>query len=170
MRGHRGSRHHQGSRLSRQQRGATYVVFAAAWLSGALWLLFHYFLRRQGEFALEPHPLEHWWLRLHGLCAFALLWLGGLLWGLHVRHGMSQPQRRPSGLAIVFAFCVLALSGYLIYYADEGVAQDLIGVLHWVIGLALAVPVALHALPSISARRRDEAARRDAKQLTRESA
>jgi hypothetical protein len=170
MRGYRGSRHHQGARLSRQQRIATYVVFAAAWLSGALWLLFHYFLRRQGEFALEPHPLEYWWLRLHGLCAFVLLWLGGLLWALHVRHGMGLAQRRRSGLAIVFAFCMLAASGYLIYYADEGVAHDLIGVLHWAIGLALAVPVGLHALPSLRARRRDEAARRHTKQLTRESA
>jgi hypothetical protein len=39
-----------------------------------------------------------------------------------------------------------------------------------VIGLALAVPVALHMLPSIRARRREEAARRHTKQLTRESA
>jgi hypothetical protein len=168
MRGHRGSRHHQGTRLSRRQRTATYVAFSVAWLTGALWLLFHYFLRRQGEFALEPHPLEYWWLRLHGLCAFVLLWLGGLLWALHVRHGMGLAQRRRSGLAIVFAFCMLAASGYLIYYADEGVAHDLIVVLHWAIGLALVVPVALHALPSIRVRRRDEAARRHT--LTRESA
>jgi hypothetical protein len=156
--------------LSRRQRLVTYVVFAAAWLSGALWLLFHYFLRRQGEFTLEPHPLEHWWLRLHGLGAFVLLWLGGVLWALHVRHGMSLAQRRRSGLAIVYAFCVLAASGYLIYYADEGVVRDLIGVLHWTIGLALAVPVVLHALPSIRARRRDAAARQRSKQLMRESA
>src|SRR5215468_6376632 len=99
----RHSSRHRHPRLSRRQRTATYVALAAAWMSGALWLLFHYFLQRQGEFSLEPHPLEHWWLRLHGLCAFALLWLGGLLWALHVRHGLGWPRRRRSGLVIVFA-------------------------------------------------------------------
>ena len=146
--------HQQHPRLSRRQRNATYTVFAMAWVSGAIWLLFHYFFQRQGEFALEPHPLEHWWLRLHGLCAFVLLWLGGVLWTQHVRHGLGWPQRRRSGLAILFAFCVLAASGYLLYYAEEGAFRDAAGVLHWTLGLALAVPVVAHALPSLKARRR----------------
>ena len=145
-------RHHHGARLSRRQRLATYVGLTAAWSTGALWLLFHYFLQRQGEFALEPHPLEHWWLRLHGLCAFALLWFGGVLWALHVRHGLGRFQRRRSGLVIAFAFCALAASGYLLYYADEGAARDVIGVLHWAFGLSLIVPVFIHALPSLRSR------------------
>jgi len=143
----RHGRHPHGPRLAPQQRRAVYVACTAAWLSGALWLLFHYFLRRQGEFALEPHPLEHWWLRLHGLSAFALLWIGGLLWALHVRHALHWPQRRRSGLAIALAFCVLAASGYLIYYADEGSLRDAIGIAHWIVGLSLIVPVLAHALP-----------------------
>jgi hypothetical protein len=133
-----------GKRLSRAQRASTWLVFAIAWSSGALWLLFHYFLQRQGEFGLEPHPLEHWWLRLHGLTAFAALWLGGLLWALHVRDGLRRPQRRASGLAIMSAFVVLAASGYLVYYADEGGARDVAAVLHWSVGLLLAVPLVAH--------------------------
>ena len=150
---HRHSRQHH-PRLSPRQRTATYVALVAAWTSGALWLLFHYFLQRQGEFALEPHPLEHWWLRLHGLCAFVLLWLGGMLWTQHVRHGLGWPQRRSSGLAILIAFCALAASGYLLYYADEGTFRDAAGVVHWALGLALMIPVVAHALPSFKARRR----------------
>lgn len=150
---HHLSRHHH-PRLSPRQRIATYLVFLAAWSSGALWLVFHHFLRRQGEFALEAHPLEHWWLRLHGLCAFVLLWLGGVLWAQHVRHGLGWPQRRSSGLAILVAFCALAASGYLLYYADEGALRDVAGTLHWVLGLTLMIPVVAHALPSLRARRR----------------
>jgi hypothetical protein len=129
------------------------VAFSAAWLSGAIWLLFHYFLQRPGEFAVEPHPLEHWWLRLHGLCAFVLLWLGGLLWALHVRPGMRWPQRRPSGMAIVLAFGVLAATGYCLYYIDEGALHDAAGVVHWLIGLMLVIPVVLHTLPRRYAQR-----------------
>lgn len=136
-----------GSRLTRKQRVATYLAVTMAWLSGSMWLLFHYFLQRQGEFSLEPHPLEHWWLRLHGVCAFVLLWLGGLLWALHVRPGLRWPLRRRSGTAIAVVFCTLAATAYCLYYLDEGIFRDAAGVVHWVIGLALAVPVALHALP-----------------------
>jgi hypothetical protein len=142
-----GHKHHHESRLSRGQRIATYAAFCSAWLSGAMWLLFHYFLQRQGEFAVEPHPLEHWWLRLHGLCAFVLLWLGGLLWALHVKPGMRRPGRRQSGMTITVAFCTLAATGYCLYYVDEGALRDAAGVAHWIIGLSLAVPVAIHALP-----------------------
>lgn len=149
--GARGHRH--GSGLSHGQRVITYAAFLLAWASGGLWLLFHYFLQRQGEFALEPHPFEHWWLRLHGLCAFVLLWLGGLLWALHVRHGLRWPGRRITGIAVSVAFCVLAASGYLMYYADEGAVRDAIAVAHWALGLALIVPIALHTLPSYLSRR-----------------
>jgi hypothetical protein len=144
---HHQARSHHGTRLSRAQRNAVYAVFGGAWLSGALWLVFHYFLRRHGEFGLEPNPLDPWWLRLHGLCAFALLWLGGLLWAMHARHAMRWTRRRASGLAIVFAFCTLAATGYLLYYADEGALRDAIGIAHWVAGLSLLVPVAGHVLP-----------------------
>jgi len=137
-----------GSRLSAGQRRATYALLGCAWGSGVFWLVFHYFLQRRGEFAVEPHPLEHWWLRLHGLCAFALLFLGGLLWALHVKPGLPWPKRRPSGLIIAFAFCALAATGLLLYYADEGLLRDVSGATHWLIGLLLAVPVAVHALPA----------------------
>ena len=143
----RHGRQHGHERLSTAQRTATWLVFLVAWLSGALWLVFHYFLQRQGEFALEPHPLEHWWLRLHGLCAFLLLTIGGVLWAMHVRHAWRRPVRRRSGIAIVIASCALAASGYLIYYADEGIAHDAIGIAHWIVGLGLIAPMLVHALP-----------------------
>lgn len=142
-------KHQHGSRLTRAQRIATLVAFVLAWTSGACWLLFHYFLRVEGEFALEPHPLEQWWLRLHGLCAFALLWLGGVIWALHVRHGLRWPERRRSGIAITCVFFVLAATGYLIYYADDGGMRDAVVILHWALGLSLLLPIALHLLPTL---------------------
>jgi len=140
-----GHKPHHKSRLSPGQRIATYAALGSAWVSGATWLLFHYFLQRQGDFGLEPNPLEHWWLRLHGLCAFALLSLSGLVWVVHARPGMRWPRRRPSGVAITISFCVLVVSGYCLYYVDDGAFRDAAGVVHWIFGLSLAVPVALHA-------------------------
>ena len=61
--------------------------------------------------------------------------------------GMRWPRRRQSGLIITAAFCALAVTGYCLYYVDEGAFRDAAGVAHWIIGLSLAAPVALHALP-----------------------
>ena len=57
-----------------------------------------------------------------------------------------------SGLSTVF--CLLAATGYLRYYADDGTLRDAVGVIHWAVGLALALPLALHFLPGWQARRR----------------
>src|SRR5512139_106729 len=64
-------------RLGPRHKKLLYAGFALLWLSGALWLAFHYFFRIEGEFGPKPHPLEAWWLhpleawwlRLHGLMA-----------------------------------------------------------------------------------------------------
>jgi heme A synthase len=137
---------HRGLRLSTRARRGVYCIFGAAWATGILWLLFHYFMMRQGEFGSEPHPLEAWWLRLHGLCAFVVLWLAGWLWSAHARPAMSRPMRRKSGIVIIAIFLVLAASGYLLYYASDDAVRDIVRFVHWTIGIALIVPILLHSM------------------------
>ena len=60
-------------RFAAPHKRALYAVFVLLWLSGALWLAFHYFLRVAAEFGATAHPLEIWWLRLHGMMGFAAL-------------------------------------------------------------------------------------------------
>ncbi|HEY8010861.1 MAG TPA: hypothetical protein VIE67_07650 [Rudaea sp.] len=139
-------------RLSRSHRRMVCGILTAAWLSGILWLVFHYFLMRRGEFGAEPHPLEAWWLRLHGAAAFASLWLGGLVWAVHVRSGLARPKRRISGMLLIALFVVLAASGYLLYYAGDDALRDAVRLVHWLIGVALIVPFLIHSLRARSAR------------------
>lgn len=122
-------------RLPAPRRIGVYVVSAAVWMTGLLWLVFHYFLQRDGEFGREPNPLEPWWLKLHGAAAFGALWIFGLLWGVHVLNGWSAGRRRWSGGALFAAFALLIVSGYLLYYAGDEGLRDVVGVAHWVIGL-----------------------------------
>src|SRR3954468_9696141 len=133
-----------GLGVPHRRKHALYAAFAAAFLTGILWLIFHYFLQRQGEFGAEPHPLEQWWLRLHGACAFAMLWFGGLVWGTHARPALAQTRWRSSGLTIVVLIALLAASGYLLYYASDDAWRDAARLLHWVLGLLLAVPLLIH--------------------------
>jgi hypothetical protein len=133
-------------RLSQARQRALYATVGAIWLTGILWLVFHYFLSRQGQFGVEPHPLELWWLRLHGAAAFLALWYGGVLWVVHLRPALKQTKWRKSGIALVVLFGVLVASGYLLYYGSGERLRDWVALLHWIIGSAVIVPLLIHVL------------------------
>jgi multisubunit Na+/H+ antiporter MnhG subunit len=145
---------HRSPRFPTGMRRAIYATFIATWITGVLWLLFHYFMTQQGEFGPEPHPLEAWSLRLHGLCAFVALWIGGWLWAAHARPALGFVRQRKSGITICSIFVILAVTGYLLYYASDDALRDVVRLVHWIVGLALLAPFALHALRGSRIRRR----------------
>jgi hypothetical protein len=122
--------------LSRTRRLGVYAVGIGLWLTGALWLLFHYFLMRPGEFGPAADPLEAWWLTLHGAFAFLAIWTFGLLWGVHVANNWSAGRRRWSGALLVGVFELLIISGYLLYYLGDETLRPIASLVHWAVGLA----------------------------------
>jgi hypothetical protein len=138
--------HPFGLGIPHRRKAALYTALGVLFGSGILWLIFHYFLMRAGAFGPEPHPLEAWWLRLHGASAFAALWFAGLLWGTHVRPGLLQPRWRASGIMILVVLAALAISGYLLYYASDDRLRDIVRLVHWLSGLALALPLLIHII------------------------
>jgi hypothetical protein len=125
------------TRIGRPTRLALYVVGIGVWLTGGLWLLFHYFLVTRGEFGQEANPLEPWWLKLHGAFAFASVWMFGLLWAVHVTPAWPSARRRWSGGVMAGVLAWLILSGYLLYYVGDDKARSIVSVLHWAVGLAV---------------------------------
>jgi hypothetical protein len=132
------------ARLTPTRRLGVYGVGVAVWLSGALWLLFHYFFVRQGPLGATPHPLESWWLTLHGASAFAAIWAFGWLWSAHITKGWATGRKRPSGGLLVTALAWLTLSGYLLYYVGHEEVRTITSVLHWASGLACPIPFVVH--------------------------
>src|SRR5579862_1211363 len=108
-----------GSRLSQRYRYLVYVAGIGLWFSGVLWLLFHAFLMRVSAFGPMPHPLEPWWLTVHGAFAFLTLWSFGLIWGVHVAGNWSAGKRRRSGLFLIAILGVLILTGFMLYYVGD---------------------------------------------------
>jgi len=133
-------------RLTRLRRISVYLVGAGLWLTGALWLLFHYVVGGGDGFAVSRNPLEPWWLTLHGGFGFASLWLLGLLWGVHIGAGWSSGQRRWSGGVTLGALVCLIVTGYLLYYLGDDRLRAGTSVLHWALGLALPVAFLAHRL------------------------
>jgi hypothetical protein len=131
-------------RFARPHKKMLYGVFMLLWLSGALWLVFHYFFRVEGEFGIAPHPAEIWWLRLHGLMVFAGLVALGTVLPVHARRAWQLNKNRRSGLLLKALFLWLALSGYALYYfASEG-NENWLPLVHWGAGISVPLILALH--------------------------
>jgi len=132
--------------LGRRRRWTLYFIALGTWLSGGLWLLYHYFLVKQGEFGPETNPLEPWWLKLHGAFAFAALWIFGVLWGIHITKAWPHRKRRWSGGTMTGIFLLLIVSGYLLYYVGDEKARPIVSALHWIVGLASPLALLWHRL------------------------
>jgi len=131
-------------RLGPRHKKGLHAGFALLWLSGALWLAFHYFFRLEGEFGPEPHPLEAWWLRLHGLMAMAALALAGSLAPNHIRLAWNRRRNHRSGLPMLALTVWLAATGYALYYFSTDDNAAWLPLLHWIAGLALPLGLLLH--------------------------
>lgn len=139
------TRHHpQPIRLGNRHKRTLYGVILTLWASGALWLLFHYFLRVSGDFGDAAHPLESWWLRLHGLMAFASLVAIGSVLPIHARRAWQLNKNRRSGLAMKAYLLWLALTGYALYYFLSESNEAWLPLAHWIAGLALPLGGLMH--------------------------
>ena len=133
-------------RLKRPYLWTLYAVCGGVWLSGALWLIFHYFLRSRGQFGFRTHPLEPWWLALHGAFAAASAFMFGLLWVPHILAGWHMRWRRRSGGTLAGVTIWLILSGYALYYIGSKDLLTWAQILHWSIGLAALALFFIHWL------------------------
>ncbi|MDP1864503.1 MAG: hypothetical protein Q8K52_11435 [Thiobacillus sp.] len=139
------SRHHPlPIRMGPRQKRSLYAIVFALWVSGALWLLFHYFLRVPGDFGDAAHPLESWWLRLHGLMAFASLVAIGSVLPIHAHRAWQLNKNRRSGLAMKAYLLWLALTGYALYYFLSESNEAWLPLAHWIAGLALPLGGLMH--------------------------
>ena len=139
---------HRAHRLIRWQRLALYITGALLLATGGAWLALHYSI---GAGAGElPHPLESWSLRLHGLAAFAGLFVLGVLAAAHIPQGWRLSHRRrwagqrSSGVLLCVIGALLTLTGYLLYYFASEAVRPALGWAHAFVGAAMGVLIASH--------------------------
>ena len=133
-------------RLARWQRRLLYGAGLLLLASGAVWLALHY--ARPAD--VLPSAFEAWSMRIHGLAAFAVLFVFGALAASHVPQGWRLSHRwrwarqRGSGVILCSLAGILALTGYLLYYFAPETVRPALGWLHSGLGVAMAVVVAAH--------------------------
>lgn len=127
--------HTKSGRLARWQLGLIMGSGSILWLTGAAWVLLHFFGEVQGEFGPETNPAQPWLLRLHGLVLIpAILALGGLL-VVHIPKGWNDKGQRIGGIILTVFFGLLILSGYMLYYVGSDDLRNWSSIFHWVIGI-----------------------------------
>lgn len=127
--------HRKSARLAGWQVRLLVWAGVLLWLSGVVWLGFHYFGRFEGEFGPEINPLEIWMLRLHGLVMIpAFIGLGSLT-VTHIPLGWKDRAQRPAAIALLLIFGLLIISGYALYYTGSVEMRDYSSLIHWIIGL-----------------------------------
>jgi hypothetical protein len=131
-------------RLSHGHLRWVYASGIVLFASGALWLLFHYFVQVHGELGDRPHALEAWWLRLHGAAAMLMLAVLGSLLPIHVRRGWHQRKNLVPGISLSALALLLIISGYALYYFGSEETRPWISVFHWVLGLGAPLLLVWH--------------------------
>jgi hypothetical protein len=135
-------------RLPRWQRQILHASGGLLLASGAIWLALEYSVG-PGAGGL-PHPLQIWMMRLHGLAAFAALFVLGALAAGHVPQGWRLTGRhrwadqRRLGLALCALAAALALTGWQLYYVAPEWLRPTLGWLHAAIGGTAAGALVLH--------------------------
>ncbi|MBU6297770.1 MAG: hypothetical protein KGJ79_12570 [Alphaproteobacteria bacterium] len=133
-------------RLSAVRRRLIYGFGAGVWTSGTAWLILHYFMMQKTDFGPAPNPTEPWALAVHAAFGFAVVWLLGLLWGVHVTRGWRMGRHRVSGVTLLAILGWLVVSGYLLYYVGSDEVRSWVSIAHWTLGLALPIPFFVHWL------------------------
>ena len=122
-----------------------YGFALGTFVTGCVWLVFHYFVRVVDAYGFEnPHPQQRWWIIGHAVFSFAAVWMFGALWSDHIVWGWRAKLRRPTG-GTLFGFLVwLTATGCALYYVGSDRWRAITSLLHWVPGLAALVVFVLH--------------------------
>jgi hypothetical protein len=146
--------HRRTARLAGWQIWLLSLSGGGLWLSGAAWLLLHYYGQQPGSFGPEMNPLEPWMMKLHGLVLIpALLGIGGMLVA-HIPKGWAYVHQRAAGIALCAVLAILIASGYMLYYVGDETVRDRTSMAHWVVGLALPAVFLWHYLNGLLVRRK----------------
>jgi cytochrome b561 len=138
------ARQHINLRLERWHRRCIYISCLVLVLSGATWLVARHFLRPVGQFGEAIHPFEPWAMKLHGAGAMVTLFFLGSMLNGHVRRALKAGRNLVSGWSMIVVMALLTVTGYGLYYLAGESDRPQWSLVHWAVGLGLAVLIIVH--------------------------
>ena len=127
--------------LARTHRLAIYATGAALVATGVAWALLHYLADER-----TAVPANALLMKIHGAAAMVALVLIGALIPQHVGGGWRLARNRVSGLCLAALAGILAITGYLLYYAGSDLLHGGASLVHLAIGVAVPAALVAHRL------------------------
>lgn len=127
--------------LAHAHRLALYATGVTLVLTGVAWALFHYLADES-----TAVPVNALLMKVHGGAAMLALLLIGALIPQHVAGGWRLARNRTSGIALSALAGILAVTGYLLYYAGGELLRQGASILHLAIGAGLPAALIVHRL------------------------
>ncbi|MGM9480351.1 DUF4405 domain-containing protein [Roseateles sp. NT4] len=128
-------------RLTSWHQLMVFAVLAGLLASGVVWLVFQFLGEPE---VMGMHPAQAWSLRIHGGLAMLALVVVGSLLPHHALAAWRTGRNRLSGGTMLALLALLALSGWLLYYAGSPALRDAASLCHWLMGLATPLLLAWH--------------------------
>ncbi len=125
-----------------------YAVLILLIISGAVWLVAHYWPQYLGEYIgdwCDPWLVESWSMKLHGAVAMLAMFGLGTIFHSHLRAAWRQQRNHISGLVMASTLLLLIISGYGLYYFTDD-ARQWSEWTHWATGFGLPVLLLAHSL------------------------
>jgi Ni,Fe-hydrogenase I cytochrome b subunit len=134
------------SAIPEKRRYLIYLIAILTLTTGAVWLIFHYFVRSVDQFGFEnPHPFQRPWLVAHAWAGLCAVWMFGVLWPSHIKKAWRRGLRLVTGSTVFLMILILIVTGYALYYIGDDKFRETISLLHWIIGIIAAVQFWIHS-------------------------
>ena len=131
-------------RLGKMHKLSVHIVTIVLFVTGAAWLIFHHWVRIQGEFGPINHPMEPWLMRIHGAAAMVAILILGTLIPVHIRPALKIRRNVIAGITLTSLQVILIVTGYALYYFSGELSRSIASMVHWVLGLATPVILIWH--------------------------
>lgn len=122
------------------QRWSFGLVFSVCFLSGLIYLM-----GNEGmPIALMIGHREL--MTTHGISSSLLVFLLGTIFVGHVKVGWILKKNTTTGVGNLLVLSLLTITGWGLYYGSENL-RDTTVLLHWTLGIGMALLLSLHLLP-----------------------
>lgn len=122
--------------LSARHERWMHVVLTSVYVTGIAWMILHYGVNRGSALEDKWHIAETWMLRAHGATAMAALIAFGSVLAIHIPSAWKLERNLISGISMLAAVVLLAVTGWLLYYAPGESARAWSSYAHMAVGFA----------------------------------
>ncbi|MGS2722936.1 hypothetical protein ACVBEJ_04265 [Porticoccus sp. GXU_MW_L64] len=131
-------------KIGKHWRRTLYGVLATSWGTGTGFYILSRWVRIEGAFGPERHPLQFPLLQVHGGAAFLMMMLLGAFFVGHVANTWPAKKRHPMGVAMAIAAALMVVSAWLLYYLANEDVRAWVANIHAAVGLLLPLLLTVH--------------------------